>query len=49
LHNFILQNESDIPDVNFELDDDVVCIKQDGSSSANKAAVHKRDAIASQL
>ena len=49
LHNFILQNESDIPDVNFEIDDDVVCIEQDGSSSANKAAAHKRDAIASQL
>ena len=49
LHNYILQNETDVHDVDIEPDEDVLGIEHDASSTANKAAVQKHDAIAFQL
>jgi len=46
LHNYVLQYETDVHDVDIEPDEDVLGIEHDASSTANKAAVQKRDAIA---
>ena len=41
LHNYILQNESDVHNDDIESEEDVLGIEHDASSTANKAAVHK--------